>query len=604
MSAYRRSPTEWSRRLSETLVAAGRIPADTAAVMLSEAASSGRPVAAVLADRGLVEPAVSLAELARISGLSSVDISEQRPMGEAFRLVPELFARELTAVGYKLEGERLTLACAEPIDLAQQREISAFLGVEVAGCVLAEPVAIERLMNAVYPRLSSDEKAASTASAPAMAEMGATQLTSSMVNAPAQVPEPVMAGAQVPSDVSSNGSLEPHYDASDWQADYGVDVRRPTLPAASGGMPDIEPFTPTLNPDGTLDIDELLTYAVRNGASDLHLANQLPPAIRIDGSLRPIEGLARVDNEQIREMVYRILTQGLRERFEAERELDTAHTIMGVGRFRVNVFQQRGSIGTVMRAIPHEIPPFDTLGLPAVVPTLAELRRGLVLVTGPTGSGKSTTLASLINIINQSKPLHIVTVEDPIEFLHTHNRSIVNQREVGTDTKSFAEALRHVLRQDPDVILIGEMRDTETIATALTAAETGHLVFATLHTQDAPQTIDRIIDVFPSGQQDQIRIQLAGSLEAVVVQQLVLSATGYGRTPVAEVMLCNPAIRNLIRSAKTHQIYSLIQTGAAAGMQTMDQGLAKAVQSGAITEAMAFDRCHDPSELRDYLRSR
>jgi twitching motility protein PilT len=369
-------------------------------------------------------------------------------------------------------------------------------------------------------------------------------------------------------------------------------------------MPDIEPFTPTLNPDGTLDIDELLTYAVRNGASDLHLANQLPPAIRIDGSLRPIEGLARVDNEQIREMVYRILTQSLRERFEAEKELDTAHTIMGVGRFRVNLFQQRGSIGTVMRAIPHEIPPFDTLGLPPIIPSLAELRRGLVLVTGPTGSGKSTTLASLINIINLSKPLHIVTIEDPIEFLHTHNRSIVNQREVGADTKSFAEALRHVLRQDPDVILIGEMRDPETIATALTAAETGHLVFSTLHTQDAPQTIDRIIDVFPSSQQDQIRIQLAGSLEAVVTQQLVLSATGYGRTPVAEIMLCNPAIRNLIRSRKTHQIYSLVQTGAAAGMQTMDQGLAKAVRAGAITEAMAFDRCHDPSELRDYLGQR
>jgi twitching motility protein PilT len=369
-------------------------------------------------------------------------------------------------------------------------------------------------------------------------------------------------------------------------------------------MPDIEPFTPTLNPDGSLDIDELLTYTVRNGASDLHLANQLPPAIRIDGSLRPIEGLARVDNEQIREMVYRILTQNLRERFEAEKELDTAHTIMGVGRFRVNLFQQRGSIGTVMRAIPHEIPPFDTLGLPPIIPSLAELRRGLVLVTGPTGSGKSTTLASLINIINLSKPLHIVTIEDPIEFLHTHNRSIVNQREVGADTKSFAEALRHVLRQDPDVILIGEMRDPETIATALTAAETGHLVFSTLHTQDTPQTIDRIIDVFPSSQQDQIRIQLAGSLEAVITQQLVLSATGYGRVPVAEIMLCNPAIRNLIRSRKTHQIYSLVQTGAASGMQTMDQGLAKAVRAGSITEAMAFDRCHDPSELRDYLGQR
>jgi twitching motility protein PilT len=604
MSADRRSPTEWSKRLAETLVGAGRIPGDTAAAMLSEAASSGRPVAAVLADRGLVEPAVSLSELARISGIPSVDISEKRPMGEAFRLVPELFARELTAIGYKLEGEHLTLACAEPIDVAQQREISAFLGVEVAGCLLANPVAIEHLMNAVYPKLSSDEKVAAAASAATTGGLGATQATGSMMNSPAQVPEPAMAGTQLPHDVSSNGSPEPHYDANDWQADYGVDVRRATLPAASGGMPDIEPFTPTLNPDGTLDIDELLTYAVRNGASDLHLANQLPPAIRIDGSLRPVEGLARVDNEQIREMVYRILTQSLRERFEAEKELDTAHTIMGVGRFRVNLFQQRGSIGTVMRAIPHEIPPFDTLGLPPIIPSLAELRRGLVLVTGPTGSGKSTTLASLINIINLSKPLHIVTIEDPIEFLHTHNRSIVNQREVGADTKSFAEALRHVLRQDPDVILIGEMRDPETIATALTAAETGHLVFSTLHTQDAPQTIDRIIDVFPSSQQDQIRIQLAGSLEAVVTQQLVLSATGYGRTPVAEVMLCNPAIRNLIRSRKTHQIYSLVQTGAAAGMQTMDQGLAKAVRAGAITEAMAFDRCHDPSELRDYLGQR
>ena len=604
MSADRRSPTEWSKRLAETLVGAGRIPGDTAAAMLSEAASSGRPVAAVLADRGLVEPAVSLAELARISGIPSVDISEKRPMGEAFRLVPELFARELTAIGYKLEGEHLTLACAEPIDVAQQREISAFLGVEVAGCLLANPVAIEHLMNAVYPKLSSDEKVAAAASAATTGGLGATQATGLMMNSPAQVPEPAMAGTQLPHDVSSNGSPEPHYDASDWQADYGVDVRRATLPAASGGMPDIEPFTPTLNPDGTLDIDELLTYAVRNGASDLHLANQLPPAIRIDGSLRPVEGLARVDNEQIREMVYRILTQSLRERFEAEKELDTAHTIMGVGRFRVNLFQQRGSIGTVMRAIPHEIPPFDTLGLPPIIPSLAELRRGLVLVTGPTGSGKSTTLASLINIINLSKPLHIVTIEDPIEFLHTHNRSIVNQREVGADTKSFAEALRHVLRQDPDVILIGEMRDPETIATALTAAETGHLVFSTLHTQDAPQTIDRIIDVFPSSQQDQIRIQLAGSLEAVVTQQLVLSATGYGRTPVAEIMLCNPAIRNLIRSRKTHQIYSLVQTGAAAGMQTMDQGLAKAVRAGAITEAMAFDRCHDPSGLRDYLGQR
>ncbi len=237
-----------------------------------------------------------------------------------------------------------------------------------------------------------------------------------------------------------------------------------------------------------------------------------------------------------------------------------------------------------------------------MVETFAELRRGLVLVTGPTGSGKSTTLASLLNIINGSKPVHVMTIEDPIEFLHTHKRAIVNQREVGQDTFSFAEALRHVLRADPDVILVGEMRDLETIATAISAAETGHLVFATLHTQDAPQTIDRIIDVFPTSQQDQVRIQLAGTLEAVVTQQLIISASGLGRLPVVEIMVCTPAIRNLIRTAKTHQVYSLMQTGGAVGMQTMDQGLARAVKAGRITEAVAFDRCHDPSELRDHLK--
>jgi twitching motility protein PilT len=352
----------------------------------------------------------------------------------------------------------------------------------------------------------------------------------------------------------------------------------------------------------SMDLNDLLTYAVENGASDLHLSNQLPPCIRVDGSLRPIEGLPRLDNEQIREMIYRVLTQNLRERFEATKELDASHMIHGVGRFRVNVFQQRGSVGAVLRAIPHDIPLFDSLGLPDIVAGFAELRRGLVLVTGPTGSGKSTSLASIINIINRTKPLHIMTVEDPIEFLHTHQRAIVNQREVGSDTESFAEALRHVLRQDPDVILVGELRDIETISTALTAAETGHLVFATLHTQDAPQTIDRIIDVFPTNQQGQVRIQLAMSLEAVVTQQLIISSTGLGRVPVAEVMICSPAIRNLIRSAKTHQVYSLMQTGGAQGMQTMDQGLARAVKAGRITEAVAFDRCHDPAELRDHLK--
>lgn len=393
-------------------------------------------------------------------------------------------------------------------------------------------------------------------------------------------------------------------------AEASPDPMPPSIPAtprhagrtAFGPPPKtMRPFAEYSDGSGGFDINDLLIYAVEHGASDLHLTSQLVPAIRIDGSIRPIEGVPRLSNEQIREMVFSILPQAMRERFEAERELDTSHTIHGVGRFRVNVFLQRGSVGAVLRAIPHEIPAFSELGLPEVIASFADLRRGLVLVTGPTGSGKSTTLASVIDIINRTKPLHIMTVEDPIEFLHDHQRCIVNQREVGQDTFSFAEALRHVLRQDPDVILVGEMRDIETISTALTAAETGHLVLASLHTQDAPQTIDRIIDVFPTAQQGQIRVQLAATLEAVVTQQLIIGAAGIGRTAVSEIMVCTPAIRNLIRSSKTHQVYSLMQTGNANGMQTMDQGLAKAVQAKRITEAVAYDRCHDPNELREYL---
>jgi twitching motility protein PilT len=313
--------------------------------------------------------------------------------------------------------------------------------------------------------------------------------------------------------------------------------------------------------------------------------------------------LPRLQGEQIRRMIFGILPGTLRERFEATKELDTSYALPGLGRFRLNVFQQRGAVGAVLRTIPDEIPALDDLDLPRAVARLAELNKGLVLVTGPTGSGKSTTLAALVEVINQTKPLHIVTVEEPIEFLHGHGRSIVNQREVGQDTHSFAESLRHVLRQDPDVILVGELRDLETISMAITAAETGHLVFATLHTQDAPQSVDRMIDVFPTNQQDQVRIQLAGALEAIVTQQLVLSAKGVGRAAVAEVMVCTPGIRNLIRSAKTHQIYSLMQTGGALGMQTMDQALAQAVLEGKVTEAMARDCSRDPTQLLDYLRS-
>ncbi len=352
-----------------------------------------------------------------------------------------------------------------------------------------------------------------------------------------------------------------------------------------------------------LHVDDLLRYAVAVGASDLHLTSQQPASIRLHGAIRPIEGCPVLSNDVVREMIFGILPAAQRERFEAERELDTSHSIAGVGRFRVNVSLQRGSVAAALRPIPHKMPEFDTLGIPESVKAFTDLRRGLVLVTGPTGSGKSTTLASLIDIINRTKPLHIVTSEDPIEFLHDHKRSVVSQREIGEDTFSFAEALRRVLRQDPDVILVGELRDLETISTALTAAETGHLVFATLHTQDAPQTIDRIIDVFPTNQQEQIRVMLAATLEGVVTQQLIPTADGTGRVPCSEVLVCTSGVRNLIRQAKTHQIYSLMQVGAAMGMQTMDQGLARLVRDGLITEAIAYDRSSNEEDLRNHLHA-
>ncbi|MGH9092355.1 MAG: type IV pilus twitching motility protein PilT, partial [Acidimicrobiales bacterium] len=366
----------------------------------------------------------------------------------------------------------------------------------------------------------------------------------------------------------------------------------PGPPAAPGGAQDVEL---------RLHVDDLLRYAVSIGASDLHLTTNMPPTVRLHGALRPMEDVERLDHETLRDMVYGILPQTQRERFEAEHELDTSHSIAGVGRFRVNVCLQRGTIAVAMRPIPHEIPEFHTLGLPESVRSFTELRRGLVLVTGPTGSGKSTSLASLVDIINQTKPLHVVTVEDPIEFLHNHKRSVISQREVGADTGSFSEALRRVLRQDPDVILVGELRDLETISTALTAAETGHLVFATLHTQDAPSTIDRVIDVFSADQQDQIRIQLASSLQGVVTQQLVPTVDGNGRAVAAEVLVCTPAIQNLIRGAKTHQIYSLMQTGGQYGMQTMDQSLATLVTRGVVTQGVAMDRCRSEEDFRNHL---
>jgi twitching motility protein PilT len=340
-----------------------------------------------------------------------------------------------------------------------------------------------------------------------------------------------------------------------------------------------------------------LRAVVSRRASDLHVTVGAAPTLRIDGALTPAGSEQVWTHERTREALFSLLDERQRATFEHELELDFAFTISANSRFRVNIYQQRGSVGAAFRLIPTEIKNLHELGVPESVGKLSQLPRGLVLVTGPTGSGKSTTLAALIDLVNLTRADHIVTVEDPIEFMHTHKKAIVNQREVGHDTHSFNNALKHVLRQDPDVILIGELRDLETISVALTAAETGHLVFATLHTQDAPQTIDRVIDVFPPHQQQQVRAQLAATLQGVICQTLVKRASGRGRVVATEVMLTTPAIANLIREGKTYQIASMMQAGRDLGMHTMDQHLADLVDNGTITRSSAMDKAHDTEGL-------
>jgi twitching motility protein PilT len=349
------------------------------------------------------------------------------------------------------------------------------------------------------------------------------------------------------------------------------------------------------------NLHQLLKTMIEKGASDLHVTTGTPPQLRIDGKLTPLK-TPPLSPTETKQLCYSVLTDAQKHKFEEDNELDLSFGVKGLSRFRANIFMQRGAVSGAFRSIPFKIMTFQELGLPPVVSDLARKPRGLVLVTGPTGSGKSTTLASIIDFINSERREHIVTIEDPIEYLHPHKGCIVNQREVHTDTESFRVALKYVLRQDPDVVLIGEMRDLETIEAALTIAETGHLAFATLHTNSCVQTINRIIDVFPPHQQPQVRAQLSFVLEGVISQTLIPRASGRGRTLALEVMIPNAAIRNLIREDKVHQIYSQMQVGQTKfGMQTLNQALAALYLKRLISLDDAVGRSSDPDELRNIL---
>lgn len=347
-------------------------------------------------------------------------------------------------------------------------------------------------------------------------------------------------------------------------------------------------------------LEELLELVVTNNASDLHLAVDLPPILRIDGELKQTR-YEPLKASTLQRMIYDVLSDDQIQRFETNLELDCSYAMRRIARFRVNVFRERGNVAGAFRLIPAKVPTVADLGLPPILEELGRRPRGLILVTGPTGSGKSTTQAAMINQINNERAEHIITIEDPIEYLHSHRKCIINQRELGDDTHSFANALRSALREDPDVLLVGEMRDLETIQLAITCAETGHLVMATLHTNNAAESVDRIIDVFPPGQQEQIRVMLANNVIAILSQQLLPRAGQPGRVAVMEVMIATPAIRNLIRENKAFQMHSIIQTSAEVGMQSMDQALRDLYNQSLISYETAMKRSHNPDELEKLI---
>jgi twitching motility protein PilT len=526
--------------LGEVLVAKKVITAKQLTEAQKHQKDTGRGLAPSIVELGFASEEKIIAAVAEQQGVRFVDLAAEEPDPAAAQLIDGTTARKHAAVPVGFQGDRLLLAMADPRNADALNEVAIMTG------LLVEPAyATRRSVLAAIDRVYGREPVAPAGAAAA--------------GAPA----------------SDEGEFTIGEDKIQ-RVGQRLGVGDEELP---------------------LDINELLEEVLERGASDLHLTAGIPPTIRLHGDLEPLEGYPILKPMALQKIIYSILTQKQRERLENDLELDLSYSVPGKARFRVNVYVQRGALGAAMRLIPFQIRTLEENGIPPHVSEFARLPRGLIVVTGPTGSGKSTTLASIVDLVNRERPVHIMTVEDPIEFLHNHKRSIINQREVGEDTKGFAQALRHVLRQDPDVILVGEMRDLETIQMAITAAETGHLVFGTLHTQDAPQTIDRIIDVFPPYQQQQVRVQLAGTLQAVVAQQLLQTVDGKGRVPSVEILVATPAVRNLIREAKTHQIYSIMQAGAQFGMLTMDAHLAGLVRQGTVTHQAALERCHHADEF-------
>jgi twitching motility protein PilT len=583
--------SEMEKQLIQVFVDRGVITKGQAELAYQEEVRSGKPMLRVLLERNMLPERELVRAQALVAGLYFIDVSVEEAEPSAIALVPvEIARRQLVLPVRVTEDDQLVVAMAEPKNhLALDAVTQASGKVVVANAAYRADLvaAIDRCYGA--PVVADPTLAPAAPAAPSPLDGPSPLDVPPPTDTPVEaVPEMVPAAAAATEVRTANGVGAP----TALDTSFGPDDI-PMVEAPPVNAPVVDDVVEEREPN----LANFLLEVIDKNASDLHLTAGLPPMVRIHGVLQPIKGYRTLFPKDLQELMYAILTQKQRERFEENLELDVSYSLPGKARFRVNVFQQRDAMGSVMRLIPFEIKHPDELGLPPTVKEFTKLRRGLVLVTGITGSGKSTTLAGMIDMINEARTDHIMTVEDPIEFLHRHKKCVINQREVGTDTYSFTNALKHVLRQDPDVILVGEMRDLETIHMALTAAETGHLVFGTLHTQDAPQSIDRVIDVFPPHQQQQIRVQLAGTLAGVVSQQLLPMPGGKGRTVAVEVLVATPAVRNLIREGKTHQIYTSMQAGGKFGMQVMDQHLAQLVKQNKITYETGLEHSHHVDEF-------